>query len=113
MTEKKEPPKPLKIISLQAENIKRLVAVRIDSDIFKDVFGTAEMRAVFSDDSTLKTYVQAEIALAVAQGKTGVIPAGAAREIEARAASVALDRTACVHRSESSHTCTFPVSAQR
>ena len=66
----------------------------LDSDIFRDLFGTAEMRAVFSDDSTLKAYVRAEIALAVAQGKTGVIPAEAAREIGAKAGSVVLDREA-------------------
>jgi 3-carboxy-cis,cis-muconate cycloisomerase len=28
-----------------------------DSDIFKDVFGTPEMRAVFSDDNLLKCYM--------------------------------------------------------
>lgn len=63
-----------------------------DSDIFKDVFGTAEMRAVFSDDSTLKAYVRAEVALAVAQGRGGVIPANAAATIAAKAGEVALDR---------------------
>ena len=64
----------------------------LDSDIFKDVFGTAEMRAVFSDDSTLKAYVRAEVALAVAQGRVGVIPANAAAAIAAMAGEVALDR---------------------
>jgi len=63
-----------------------------DSDIFKDVFGTAEMRAVFSDDSTLQAYVRAEVALAVAQGRVGVIPANAAAAIAAKAGEVALDR---------------------
>lgn len=71
-----------------------------DSDIFRDVFGTAEMRAVFSDDSTLRAYVRAEIALAVAQGKTGVIPAEAAREIAAKAGSVVLDLAALKHDAE-------------
>jgi 3-carboxy-cis,cis-muconate cycloisomerase len=72
----------------------------LDSDIFKDVFGTAEMRAVFSDDSTLKAYVRAEIALAVAQGRTGVIPADAAKAIEAKAGAVVLDRAALKHDAE-------------
>ncbi len=64
----------------------------LDSDIFKDVFGTAEMRAVFSDDSTLRAYVRAEVALAVAQGRLGVIPANAAAAIAAKVGEVALDR---------------------
>jgi len=64
----------------------------LDSDIFKDVFGTAEMRAVFSDDFTLKAYVRAEVALAVAQGRVGVIPAQAAASIATKAGEVALDR---------------------
>jgi 3-carboxy-cis,cis-muconate cycloisomerase len=44
-----------------------------DSDIFKDMFGTSEMRAVFSDDNLLKCYFETKVALAVAQGRTGVI----------------------------------------
>src|SRR4051794_36663747 len=66
----------------------------LDSDIFKDMFGTAEMRAVFSDDNLLKCYVEAEVALAIAQGRTGVIPQDAADAIAKRAPSVALDRAA-------------------
>jgi 3-carboxy-cis,cis-muconate cycloisomerase len=63
-----------------------------DSDIFRDMFGTAEMRAVFSDDNLLKCYVEAEVALAVAQGRTGVIPQDAADAIAMIAPTVALDR---------------------
>ena len=63
----------------------------LDSDIFKDMFGTAEMRAVFSDENLLACYVQAELALAVAQGRTGVIPQDAADAIASRAPSVVLD----------------------
>jgi 3-carboxy-cis,cis-muconate cycloisomerase len=64
----------------------------LDSDIFRDMFGTAEMRAVFSDDNLLKCYVEAEVALAVAQGFTGVIPQSAADAIAKVAPTVALDR---------------------
>ena len=35
----------------------------LDSDIFKDMFGTPEMRAVFSDENLLKCYIEAEVAL--------------------------------------------------
>jgi 3-carboxy-cis,cis-muconate cycloisomerase len=72
----------------------------LDSDIFKDMFGTAEMRAVFSDDNLLKCYVQAEIALAVAQGHTGVIPQDAADAIARLAPSVSLDIAALKHEAE-------------
>jgi 3-carboxy-cis,cis-muconate cycloisomerase len=65
-----------------------------DSDIFKDMFGTPEMRAVFSDDNLLRCYVEAEVALAVAQGRTGVIPQEAADAIAKAGASVTLDRDA-------------------
>jgi len=64
----------------------------LDSDIFKDMFGTAEMRAVFSDDNLLKCYVEAEVALAIAQGRTGVIPQEAAGAIAHLAPTVLLDR---------------------
>jgi 3-carboxy-cis,cis-muconate cycloisomerase len=66
----------------------------LDSDIFKDMFGTADMRAVFSDDNLLTCYLEAEVALAVAQGRTGVIPQDAAAAIAKAGATVALDRDA-------------------
>src|SRR3954451_3591898 len=72
----------------------------LDSDIFKDMFGTAEMRAVFSDDNLLKCYVDAEVALAVAQGRLGVIPQDAADAIARTAPSVALDRAALKEEAE-------------
>jgi 3-carboxy-cis,cis-muconate cycloisomerase len=71
-----------------------------DSDIFKDMFGTPEMRAVFSDDNLLKCYIEAEVALAVAQGRTGVIPQDAADAIAGTAPSVVLDRAALKHEAE-------------
>jgi 3-carboxy-cis,cis-muconate cycloisomerase len=64
----------------------------LDSDIFKDMFGTAEMRAVFSDDNLITCCVDAEVALAVAQGRLGVIPQDAADAIAKRAPSVVIDR---------------------
>src|SRR4051794_7004081 len=72
----------------------------LDSDIFKDMFGTAEMRAVFSDENLLKCYVEAEVALAVAQGRLGVIPREAADGIAKLAPTVALDRDALKHEAE-------------
>lgn len=72
----------------------------LDSDIFKDMFGSAEMRAVFSDDNLLKCCVDAEIALAVAQGSLGVIPQDAADAIAKLASSVAIDRAELKHVAE-------------
>src|SRR5437868_5311337 len=66
----------------------------LDSDIFRDMFGTAEMRSVFSDDNLLKCYVEAEMALAVAQGRLGVIPQEAADAIARLAPAVVLDMAA-------------------
>ncbi len=72
----------------------------LDSDIFRDMFGTAEMRSVFSDDNLLKCYVEAEVALGLAQGRLGVIPREAADAIARLAPSVALDRDALKHEAE-------------
>ena len=75
----------------------------LDSDIFKDMFGTPQMRAVFSDDNLLKCYIEAEVALAVAQGRTGVIPQDAADAIAKTAPSVVLDRAALKLKEEHRH----------
>jgi len=64
----------------------------LDSDIFKDLFGTPEMRAVFSDDNLIERQVECEIALAVAQGRLGVIPKEAADAITKRAPAVEIER---------------------
>ena len=63
----------------------------LESTLFKDMFGTAAMRAVFDDAATVRRYVETEVALARVQGRLGVIPAEAARAIEARADASALD----------------------
>ena len=51
-----------------------MASTMFDSVLYRDVFSTPAMRAVFSDDAQLRAYVQAEVALAVAQGEAGVIP---------------------------------------
>lgn len=64
----------------------------IDSGLFRDIFGTAEMRAVFDEDAQIEAYIAVERALARAEGRTGVIPAEAAREIDARASIAMIDK---------------------
>jgi 3-carboxy-cis,cis-muconate cycloisomerase len=65
-----------------------------DSEIFADIFGTPEMRAIFSDDNLVACYIRAEVALALAQGRLGVIPPEHAVTIAAQAPTVAIDRAA-------------------
>jgi adenylosuccinate lyase len=57
----------------------------IDSVFFRDLYGTAAMRAVFDDRALLQRWLDAEAALARAEAELGLIPRAAAREI-ARAA---------------------------
>ena len=62
-----------------------------DSELFRDMFGTAEMRGVFSDAGYLARCLEVEAALARAQAREGVIPDSAAREITASADIAFLD----------------------
>ena len=53
----------------------------IDSAIFGDIFSTAAMRHIWSDENRTTKYVAIESALAKVQGALGLIPADAAEEI--------------------------------
>nr|WP_225170124.1 3-carboxy-cis,cis-muconate cycloisomerase [Ensifer sp. IC4062] len=55
------------------------------------MFGTAEMRDIFSDEALVGRYLEAEAALARAQARAGVIPADAASKIDLVAHSLELD----------------------
>ena len=59
-------------------------ATIIDSAIFRDMFGDAAMREVFSDERRTQYYLDIEAALARAQARLGVIPAEACEEIVRR-----------------------------
>jgi 3-carboxy-cis,cis-muconate cycloisomerase len=63
----------------------------LDSLLFRDAFGTARMRAVFSDVALIARYTEVEIALARAEARCGVIPPEAAEEIARRCDVAALD----------------------
>ncbi|QOZ30903.1 adenylosuccinate lyase family protein [Bradyrhizobium sp. CCBAU 53421] len=56
----------------------------LDSVLFRDAFGTREMREVFSDLRLIARYAEVEVALAKAEARCGVIPAEAAEEIARR-----------------------------
>src|SRR5215218_2550872 len=61
-----------------------MTATALDSMIFRDIFTTPEMRHVFSDEQRTAYYLEIEAALARVQGRLGIIPAEAAREIESK-----------------------------
>lgn len=57
----------------------------IDSVLFRDQFGTEQMREIFSDETTVQRWLDVEAALAKVQGKLGIIPQDAADEIQRHA----------------------------
>jgi 3-carboxy-cis,cis-muconate cycloisomerase len=58
-----------------------MAASIIDSTIFQGIFATEAMRRVWSDENRTAKYVEIERALAVVQGRLGLIPQEAADEI--------------------------------
>jgi 3-carboxy-cis,cis-muconate cycloisomerase len=71
-----------------------------DSILFRDSFGTAQMRAVFDDRNLIAKYIEVEIALARAEARCDVIPAAAAEQIAARCNIDALDFDLLRHETE-------------
>lgn len=57
------------------------MASMIDSPLFGDLFSTAEMRQIFSDESTIQRWMDVEAALARAEAKLGIIEQVHADEI--------------------------------
>jgi 3-carboxy-cis,cis-muconate cycloisomerase len=66
----------------------------IDSLYFRDLYGSAIMRAVFDDHALLQKWLDFEAALARAEAHVGVIPMSAALEITAQARGEFLDDSA-------------------
>ena len=54
-----------------------------DSLIFRDLYGTPEMRAIFDDVHLVQCWLDVEVALARAQASLGNVPETAAEEIQA------------------------------
>ncbi|MFV0364585.1 MAG: adenylosuccinate lyase [Suipraeoptans sp.] len=57
----------------------------IDSKLFKDQYGTKEMREVFSDEMLMQKWLDTWTALAQSEADLGVIPQSAATEIKEKA----------------------------
>ncbi|WP_447881572.1 class-II fumarase/aspartase family protein [Serratia fonticola] len=72
----------------------------LDSILFRDAFGTPEMRAIFDDRELLRKYVEVEVALAKAEARCGVIPVEAAEEIAASCSADTLDFDLLRHETE-------------
>ena len=58
-----------------------MAATIIDSSIFRNIFSTDAMRQVWSDENRTAKYVDVERALAIVQGRLGIIPKEAVDEI--------------------------------
>lgn len=63
----------------------------LDSAVFRDIFTTAAMRAVWSDENRVQKYLDFEAALAKAQARLKIIPQDAADEIVAHCDAKLID----------------------
>ncbi|HDQ08105.1 MAG TPA: adenylosuccinate lyase [Methanoculleus sp.] len=59
-------------------------------------YGTPEMRAVWDEENRFRSVIRAEVALAVAEARTGIIPEADAAAIEARARDASLERAKAI-----------------
>ncbi len=66
-------------------------ATVIDSEIYRDIFSTGAMREIWADRYRIQCYLDVEKALSLTQGKLGIIPKKAAREIAAHCNASEMD----------------------
>jgi 3-carboxy-cis,cis-muconate cycloisomerase len=64
---------------------------------YDELFSYAALEQIFSDESCVKTILRFEAALALAEGRTGVIPQGAAQKIAECCAAERFDLSAVAH----------------
>ena len=62
-----------------------------DSRVYRDLFGTQAMRAIFSDEAMVNHWIKVEVALAKTQAEMGMIPQDAYESIKKAADSVEID----------------------
>ena len=58
-----------------------MAASALDSRVFRNLFGTQEVRNLFTDEAYVQHMIDVEAALARAQSKCGLIPDGAGSAI--------------------------------
>ena len=75
-------------------------AIVIQSKLFGDMFGTAEMRTLFSDEALVQRYLDIEVALAKVQAELNIIPTAAANGITKAAKLEHLDWQRMAKRTE-------------
>ncbi|AMU04658.1 MULTISPECIES: 3-carboxy-cis,cis-muconate cycloisomerase [Burkholderia] len=78
----------------------------VDSILFRDAFGTAKMRALFSDYALVQRYIDVEVALARAEARVGVIPNDAA-DVIARESNI--ERIDFEHMREETDIVGYPI----
>lgn len=72
----------------------------IDSFLFKDLFGTKDVRDIFDDKQYVQFCIDVEAALARAQAKCDMIPSTAAEQISKVAGSITLDHARLAQETE-------------
>lgn len=63
----------------------------IDSRLFRNLFGTQQIREIFTDESYTRCMIATETALARSQSKVGVIPAEAGEIITKTLATIDIE----------------------
>lgn len=63
----------------------------IDSELYKDYYGTERMRQIFSDTNQVQKWMDCEAALARVEARLGIIPESAAEEIQKKASVEFID----------------------
>ena len=56
-----------------------------DSILLRHLWGTEEMRRIFSDENRVQMWLDVEVALALEQAELGIVPPAAARDIATHA----------------------------
>ncbi|KAJ1329857.1 3-carboxy-cis,cis-muconate cycloisomerase [Microdochium nivale] len=77
------------VVAMQQRHIGSISA--FDSVIFRNLFGTEEIRSIFSDEAYIHRCIDVETALARAQSRCGVIPADMGARITSKALASGLD----------------------
>lgn len=70
-----------------------MISSVIDSDIYRGIFVSEEMRSVFSDESLMQKWLDSWSALAQAEAEAGLIPKDAAEKITEKADYELFDKT--------------------
>jgi adenylosuccinate lyase len=66
----------------------------LDSRIFRNLFGTQEIREIFTDEAYVRSLIEVEAALARAEAAVGVIPVDAGKAITEAFASLQIEYVA-------------------